>query len=82
MHCFLEYIYSLYTIKIIKTLAMTKVTIELSVVFKQLMTFFVQLFKWVCLLKVTQSLIITYYHECIFALHKFYATNEWNLYSM
>ena len=61
---------------------MTKDTTELCVAFKQLMTFsFFQFFKLVCLLKVTQSLILTCYHECIFALHKFCATNEWNLYS-
>jgi len=47
LQCFLKYIYSLYIIKIIKTLAMTKVTTELGVVFKQLITFLVQFFELV-----------------------------------
>jgi len=37
---------------------------------------------FLCLLEVTQSLILTRNHECIFALHKFHTMNEWNLYSI
>jgi hypothetical protein len=47
LQCFIKYIHSLYIIKIIKTLAMTKATTELGVVFKQLVTFLAHFFELV-----------------------------------
>ena len=52
LQCFLKYIYSLYIVEYIITLAITKATTKLGVVFKQLITFLVQFFELVSLLKV------------------------------
>jgi len=79
--CFLKYIYSLCTIDII-TLAMTNATVEYAWCLNRLCFFSVLLFEFLCLENVIQSHILTRYHGCVFALHKFCKINEWNLYSV